>query len=165
MQVSHLFHPLACVTPPEQLFLKVAYSCYRRSLRLTWGVFPFAPALALLGTPRGPKITLGSELRAWHEAELYTLGDIYEDGRLIQFSRLQESGLPAGQFLLYNSLGERHRAAVRFTDLGLITAKRLITRKWKSTDPPAEQAWKYSFEVWAGAEGVALKREDALGLR
>ncbi|KAJ1082687.1 hypothetical protein NDU88_002852 [Pleurodeles waltl] len=39
--------------------------------------------------------------------------------------------------------GERHRAAVRFTDLGLITAKRLITRRWKSTDPPAEQAWRY----------------------
>ncbi|KAJ1199973.1 hypothetical protein NDU88_003804 [Pleurodeles waltl] len=44
-------------------------------------------------------------------------------------------------------------------------AKRLVTRRWKSLDPPSVQAWNYSFEVWAGAEGVALKREDALGLR
>ncbi|KAJ1155794.1 hypothetical protein NDU88_008520 [Pleurodeles waltl] len=29
----------------------------------------------------------------------------------------------------------------------------------------AEQAWKYSFEVWASAEGVALKRQDAMGIR
>ncbi|KAJ1162460.1 hypothetical protein NDU88_002928 [Pleurodeles waltl] len=59
----------------------------------------------------------------------------------------------------------RNRAAARFLDLGLITAKRLITRRWKSSDPPVERAWKSSFEVWAGAEGVALAREDALGLR
>ncbi|KAJ1142952.1 hypothetical protein NDU88_009264 [Pleurodeles waltl] len=61
--------------------------------------------------------------------------------------------------------GERHRAEVRFTDLGLIMAKRLVTRRWKSSGPPSGQAWKCSFEVWAGAEGVALKREDVLGLR
>ncbi|KAJ1181817.1 hypothetical protein NDU88_007016 [Pleurodeles waltl] len=36
---------------------------------------------------------------------------------------------------------------------------------WKSSGPPSVHAWKYSFEVWAGAEGVALKREDVLGLR
>ncbi|KAJ1171049.1 hypothetical protein NDU88_002920 [Pleurodeles waltl] len=59
----------------------------------------------------------------------------------------------------------RNRAAAQFLDLGLITAKRLITRRWKSSDPPVERAWKSSFEVWAGAEGVALAREDALGLR
>ncbi|KAJ1163576.1 hypothetical protein NDU88_004034 [Pleurodeles waltl] len=59
----------------------------------------------------------------------------------------------------------RNRAAARFLDLGLITAKRLITRRWKSSDPPVERAWKSSFEVWAGTEGVALAKEDALGLR
>ncbi|KAJ1202399.1 hypothetical protein NDU88_006199 [Pleurodeles waltl] len=59
---------------------------------------------------------------------------------------------------------ERHRAAARFTDLGLITAKRLITRRWKSADPPAEQARIYSFGVWAGVGGVTLKREDAMGM-
>ncbi|KAJ1116954.1 hypothetical protein NDU88_005156 [Pleurodeles waltl] len=32
-------------------------------------------------------------------------------------------------------------------------------------DPPAAQAWRRSFGVWAAADGVALKREDALGLR
>ncbi|KAJ1155340.1 hypothetical protein NDU88_008070 [Pleurodeles waltl] len=61
--------------------------------------------------------------------------------------------------------GKWHRAAVRFTDLGLITAKRLVTRRWRSSDPPSVQAWKCSFEVWTGAEGVALKREEVLGLR
>ncbi|KAJ1161958.1 hypothetical protein NDU88_002438 [Pleurodeles waltl] len=105
MQVSHLFHPLACVALPGQILLKVAYSCYHRFLRLTGGVVPFAPALALLGTPRGPKIPSGPKQRAWHAAELYTLGDLYDDGKLIPFPTLvQESGLPAGQFLLYNSL-------------------------------------------------------------
>ncbi|KAJ1215618.1 hypothetical protein NDU88_003226 [Pleurodeles waltl] len=61
--------------------------------------------------------------------------------------------------------GKRHRATVRFTDLGLITAKRLVTRRWKSSDPPSVQAWKCSFEVWARAEGAALRREEVLGLR
>ncbi|KAJ1083683.1 hypothetical protein NDU88_003838 [Pleurodeles waltl] len=61
-------------------------------------------------------------------------------------------------------LGKRHRAEVRFTDLGLITAKRLATHRWKSSGPPSLQAWKCSFEVWAGAEGVVLKREEVLGL-
>ncbi|KAJ1161546.1 hypothetical protein NDU88_002030 [Pleurodeles waltl] len=47
----------------------------------------------------------GSEQRAWHAAELYTLGDLYVDGKMAPFPALvQESGLPAGQFLLYNSL-------------------------------------------------------------
>ncbi|KAJ1210138.1 hypothetical protein NDU88_005506 [Pleurodeles waltl] len=59
----------------------------------------------------------------------------------------------------------RNRAAARFLDLGLIMAKRLITRRWKSADPPVERAWKSLFEVWACAERVALAREDALGLR
>ncbi|KAJ1174517.1 hypothetical protein NDU88_006338 [Pleurodeles waltl] len=59
---------------------------------------------------------------------------------------------------------KRHRAAVRFTDLGLITAKRLVTRRWKSPDPPPMWTWKCSFEVWAGAEGTALRREEVLGL-
>ncbi|KAJ1122627.1 hypothetical protein NDU88_001112 [Pleurodeles waltl] len=255
--------------------------------------------LALLRTPRGPKITSSSELRSWHEAELYTLGVLYEGGDLIPFPTLvQESGLPAGQFLLYNSLlrslasrwftdalhvytalecdtfrtawdrdasasiadtqwrlalsghvnvprnsrfrliqfyiihrayltparanryfarqdaacprcsyvdadllhmiwscgslhrywkavvdclsectacpvpfswqvcvqglfprGKRHRAEVRFLDLGL------ITRRWKSVNPPAAWAWRQSFGVWAAAEGVALRREDSLVLR
>ncbi|KAJ1180503.1 hypothetical protein NDU88_005724 [Pleurodeles waltl] len=61
--------------------------------------------------------------------------------------------------------GKEHRAALRFTDLGLITAKRLVTLRWKSYDPPSIQAWRCSFEVWAGAEGAALKREEVLGLR
>ncbi|KAJ1083664.1 hypothetical protein NDU88_003819 [Pleurodeles waltl] len=61
--------------------------------------------------------------------------------------------------------GKRHRAEVQYTDLGLITAKRLVTRSWKSSDPPSVQAWKCSFEVWVGAEGVALKREEVLRLR
>ncbi|KAJ1166806.1 hypothetical protein NDU88_007202 [Pleurodeles waltl] len=60
--------------------------------------------------------------------------------------------------------GNRHRAEVRFMDLGLITAKRLVTRMWKSSGPLSVQACKCSFEVWAGAEGVALKREEVLGL-
>ncbi|KAJ1120369.1 hypothetical protein NDU88_008539 [Pleurodeles waltl] len=60
---------------------------------------------------------------------------------------------------------KRHRAEVRFTDLGLIVARRLVTRRWKSSDPPPVQAWKRSLEVWAGAEEVALKREEVLGLR
>ncbi|KAJ1123678.1 hypothetical protein NDU88_002146 [Pleurodeles waltl] len=47
----------------------------------------------------------------------------------------------------------------------MITAKRLVTHRWKSSDPPFAQAWKHSFEVWERAEGVALKTEDALGLR
>ncbi|KAJ1185879.1 hypothetical protein NDU88_002665 [Pleurodeles waltl] len=101
MQVSHLFHPLTRVASPDQIFRKVAYSCYRRSLRLTGGVVPFAPALVLLGTLHGPKITSGPELRAWHEAELYSLGDLYDDGGLILVPTLvQKSRLPAGQFLL-----------------------------------------------------------------
>ncbi|KAJ1124424.1 hypothetical protein NDU88_002885 [Pleurodeles waltl] len=57
------------------------------------------------------------------------------------------------------------RAEVRFTDLGLIVAKRLVTHRWKSPDPPSVQAWRRSLEVWAGAEGIALVREEVLGLR
>ncbi|KAJ1118835.1 hypothetical protein NDU88_007022 [Pleurodeles waltl] len=46
---------------------------------LLGGAIPFAPALSLLGTSRGSIVTSGSELRAWHAAELYTLGDLYVD--------------------------------------------------------------------------------------
>ncbi|KAJ1215883.1 hypothetical protein NDU88_003490 [Pleurodeles waltl] len=59
---------------------------------------------------------------------------------------------------------KRHRAEVRFTDLGLIVAKRLVTRRWKSPGPLPVQAWRCSLEVWAGAEGTALKKEEVLGL-
>ncbi|KAJ1138104.1 hypothetical protein NDU88_004495 [Pleurodeles waltl] len=50
-------------------------------------------------------------------------------------------------------------------DLGLITAKRLVTRSWRSPDPLSVQAWGCSLEVWAGAEGAALRREEVLRLR
>lgn len=60
---------------------------------------------------------------------------------------------------------KKHRATNRFIDLGLITAKRLITKRWKSTDPPPAQAWYQSMSCWAHAEGVSLRREDALGWR
>ncbi|KAJ1209617.1 hypothetical protein NDU88_004991 [Pleurodeles waltl] len=60
---------------------------------------------------------------------------------------------------------KRHRAAVHFTDLGLIVAKRLVTRRWKSPDPLPVQVWSRSLEVLAGAEGAALRREEVLGLR
>ncbi|KAJ1112959.1 hypothetical protein NDU88_001219 [Pleurodeles waltl] len=119
---------LASVALPDQFFLRVAFSCYRRSLRLVGGGGggdPIWAGTGVVGQPRGSIVTSGSELRAW---------DV------------------------------RNRAAARFLDLGLITAKRLITRRWKSSDPPAERAWKSSFEVWTGTEGVALAREDALGL-
>ncbi|KAJ1202534.1 hypothetical protein NDU88_006332 [Pleurodeles waltl] len=49
--------------------------------------------------PRGPKVTSNSELQAWHEAELFTLGDLYEEGRLLPFSRLQDLGLSPGLLL------------------------------------------------------------------
>ncbi|KAJ1123080.1 hypothetical protein NDU88_001553 [Pleurodeles waltl] len=183
MQVSHLFHPITRVASPDQLFLRVAFSCYCRSLRLAGGTIPFAPALALLGTPRGSIVTSRSELRTWHAVELHTLGDLYDDGKLIPFPALLGRfwGAVVGclsecvsrpvQFIWESCIlglfprDARNRAAARFLDLGLITAKRLITRRWKSSDPPFERAWKSSFEVWAGAEGVALAREDALGLR
>ncbi|KAJ1169437.1 hypothetical protein NDU88_001330 [Pleurodeles waltl] len=164
MQVSHLFHPITQVALPDQLFLRVAFSCYRRSLRLAGGAIPFVPALALLGTPRG--CIVGSELRTWHAVELYTLGDLYDDvgclsecvSRPVRFT--WESCI-LGLF----PRNTRNGAAARFLDLGLLPAKRLISRWWKSSDPPVVRAWKSSFEVWAGAEGVALVREDALGLR
>ncbi|KAJ1135043.1 hypothetical protein NDU88_001488 [Pleurodeles waltl] len=54
------------------------------------------------GVFRRQRITLDLELSAWHEVELCTLGDLYEDGQLLSFTRLQELGLPSGQFLLYN---------------------------------------------------------------
>ncbi|KAJ1209313.1 hypothetical protein NDU88_004691 [Pleurodeles waltl] len=103
-QILHLFHPFTRVPAPRQVFLRVAYRCFHRSLCLTERVAPFAPAIVLLGTPRGPKIISGSELRGWHEVELCTLGDLYEDGQLLSFTRLQEMGLPPGQFLLYSYL-------------------------------------------------------------
>ncbi|KAJ1170988.1 hypothetical protein NDU88_002859 [Pleurodeles waltl] len=61
--------------------------------------------------------------------------------------------------------GAHHRATTRFLDLGFVTAKRLITRSWKSAEAPSVLAWKRSFTTWWGAEGVALRSEDALGLR
>ncbi|KAJ1152325.1 hypothetical protein NDU88_005100 [Pleurodeles waltl] len=65
----------------DQLFLRVALSCYHRSLRFAGGgAILFAPALALLGTPCGSIVKSGSELRAWHTVELHTLGDLYDDG-------------------------------------------------------------------------------------
>ncbi|KAJ1141716.1 hypothetical protein NDU88_008044 [Pleurodeles waltl] len=59
---------------------------------------------------------------------------------------------------------KRHTAEVHFTDLGLIVARRLVTHRWKSPDPPPVQAWRRSLEVWVGAEKAALRMEEALGL-
>ncbi|KAJ1155025.1 hypothetical protein NDU88_007761 [Pleurodeles waltl] len=53
----------------------------------------------------------------------------------------------------------------RLFHLRILTAKRLITKRWKSTKPPMLLAWRCSFSIWVEAEGAALRREDALGIR
>ncbi|KAJ1126559.1 hypothetical protein NDU88_004966 [Pleurodeles waltl] len=75
MLLTHLFHPLTVSAPLEELLLKVAHRCYRRSLQLSKGTVLFAE-----GTPRGSGDTSEAELRAWHTADLHTLGDLYSDG-------------------------------------------------------------------------------------
>ncbi|KAJ1185667.1 hypothetical protein NDU88_002457 [Pleurodeles waltl] len=47
---------------------------------------------------------------------------------------------------------------------GFLLAKRLITRKWRSPDPPSYEAWVQSLTVWARAECTVLRHEDVLGL-
>lgn len=47
----------------------------------------------------------------------------------------------------------------------MVVAKRLITKNWKARDPPHIRAWRYSLIAWAKAEGIALLREETLGLR
>lgn len=63
------------------------------------------------------------------------------------------------------SRNQKHRAATRFLDLGFIVAKRLITKRWKSPTAPHTIARRRSLLNWARAEGVALHREDLLGIR
>ncbi|KAJ1093105.1 hypothetical protein NDU88_006214 [Pleurodeles waltl] len=58
----------------------------------------------------------------------------------------------------------RLKATFHFLDLGLVVAKRIITRKWWSPEPLTFEAWARSFSVWAGAECTALRRDDVLGL-
>lgn len=53
----------------------------------------------------------------------------------------------------------------RFKDLGLIVAKRLITRRWKNPTPPTALSWEKSLVVWAWSESIALQREETAGLR
>ncbi|KAJ1127879.1 hypothetical protein NDU88_006272 [Pleurodeles waltl] len=60
--------------------------------------------------------------------------------------------------------GKKLKATSRCLDLGLVVAKRLITRKWRAPEPPTYEAWACSFSVWASAEYMALRRGDALGL-
>lgn len=58
-----------------------------------------------------------------------------------------------------------NRTGCRFRDLGLIVAKRLITKRWKQRDPPEALHWELSMEVWAQAESTSLHREETAGLR
>lgn len=60
---------------------------------------------------------------------------------------------------------KKHKVTNRFIDLGLIVAKRLITKRWKAPDPPPARAWYHSMICWAQAESVALQRQDAIGIR
>lgn len=60
---------------------------------------------------------------------------------------------------------KKNRVISRFRDLGLITAKRLVTRRWKHKDPPTVASWMKSLEVWAQAESSILHREEMAGLR
>ena len=93
------------MTAPAPVYLNVAYRTFRRSLFLTKATTPYAPALALLGTPRITGGITARELTLWHESEIYTLGDLYRDGTIVPFDSLvEEEGLNPGQFLLYNSL-------------------------------------------------------------
>ncbi|KAJ1205714.1 hypothetical protein NDU88_001142 [Pleurodeles waltl] len=104
-EILHLFHHLAKLKQPGAPLLAVAHRCFRRSLYLTRLSTPYAPAMALLCTPRGLQYTSNAELRLWHTNEIHTIGDIYEEDALISFAALAaEMGLPTGQFLLYNSL-------------------------------------------------------------
>ena len=57
---------------------------------------------------------------------------------------------------------KKNRCAERFVDLGMVVAKRLITRKWKA---PNILAWERSMAVWAGAESSVLGIEETKGLR
>ncbi|KAJ1096338.1 hypothetical protein NDU88_001481 [Pleurodeles waltl] len=83
------------------------------------------------------------------------------------------SSVDADLLYMIWSWGSLHRFWKAVVDcLSECTARR-VPFNWKvcvlglfpRVDPPAEQAWKQSFGVWAAAEGVALRQEDALGLR
>ncbi|KAJ1124772.1 hypothetical protein NDU88_003221 [Pleurodeles waltl] len=93
-----------------------------------------------------------------------------ESGRLLYTPREIHTVFMQHYQALYASMGIAQEEPLDLAEIQasireLASAKRLITRRWKSADPPAEQAWKQSFGVWAAAEGVALRREDTLGLR
>ena len=60
--------------------------------------------------------------------------------------------------LLYRD--KKHKAISHFIDLGLLSAKRLITKRWKSPESPATTAWATSLIIWAQAESAALHREE-----
>ncbi|KAJ1178997.1 hypothetical protein NDU88_004236 [Pleurodeles waltl] len=87
--------------------------------------------------PRGLHYTSSAELGLCRAAEIHTLGDLYEDSKLIPFPILAAE----------------------------TAARGLITRGGKATSPATLTAWENSFVVWAGVEEVALCREDNMGLR
>ena len=60
---------------------------------------------------------------------------------------------------------KKHRATTRFIDLGLLLAKRLITKYWKANTAPLIPAWIKSITTWAQAKSAALHTEEIKGLR
>ena len=67
--------------------------------------------------------------------------------------------------LLTMRRGREFRAMTRFIDLGLLLAKRLLTRGWKAPVPPHIDAWVNSVRAWAQAESTTLHTEELRGLR
>ena len=59
---------------------------------------------------------------------------------------------------------KKNRTITRFIDLGLLLAKRLITKHWKDEVAGGIEAWRGSMMVWAQAESTTLHTEETKGL-
>lgn len=82
-QVVTLFHPGRKGRVPTKLLVWVVYQCHRCSLRIKNQVFPYAPSLPILGTPRRCGAVASTELTHWEEVDVHTLSDLYNDGQLM----------------------------------------------------------------------------------
>ncbi|KAJ1173144.1 hypothetical protein NDU88_004985 [Pleurodeles waltl] len=89
---------LAFIAKNARVYTRVIQSSRTSRRDIPTKFIPHAPAPALLGMPRGTQFTTLAELEPWHAVGLHTLGDLYDEAKLIQFEALvEEARLLPGQ--------------------------------------------------------------------
>lgn len=78
---------------------------------------------------------------------------------------IQDVDTPMSCILGMGSKGKKQGPGRKFLNLALLLAKRNITRKWKSAQPPKLEVWHKEVIKWGKAEGTELKREEQRGMR